>query len=52
MRRLASFTPLPFGPGGYASRAPVDFAQPYFYFQHGSEEEVARYREKIGQPPA
>ena len=35
-------------PFGYGRARPIDWEQPYFYFQHGSREEVEIYAEKTG----
>ena len=35
-------------PFGYGRARPIDWNQPHFYFQHGTREELERYREKTG----
>lgn len=40
----ASYDYLPIG---YGRTRPIDFEQPYYYFQHGSEEELKDYCSKI-----
>ena len=41
--RFKGYTDLPFG---YGRSRPIDFSDEYFYFQHGTEKELSRYREK------
>jgi hypothetical protein len=37
-----------FLPIGYGRTRPIDFEQPYFYFQHGSQEELMKYTKISG----
>ena len=45
LKRFAGFDVLPFG---YGRNRPIDFNQPFFYFQHGSLNEIKAYTERFG----
>ncbi len=47
LRRFGKFDILPIGPGGYKEREPVDFSNDYFYFQHGADDEIAEFKQKL-----
>lgn len=44
-RKRPSFDLLPFGSG---RARPIDFSEPFFYFQHGTREELAAYSKRSG----
>lgn len=46
IRLFDRFTSLPFG---YGRSRPLDMNQPYFYFQHGTKEEVETFKQKLAK---